>query len=75
MSESGKFETKLEAVLDAIEEAMGQGGADVVVCAGPPVCMLQAEEADAEMSAGCPLCRRIRIESDGTQTEFKAKVN
>lgn len=48
---------------------------EVTVCAGPPTCMLENDEAVAHAQAGCPLCRRIAIRSDGSETEYRTPVN
>lgn len=48
---------------------------EVIVCAGPPLCMLQGDEAVANQQAGCPLCRRIVIGTDGSETEYQKKAN
>lgn len=40
----------------------------VIVCAGPPLCHLQGFDAIREQTAGCPWCRRIRIDTDGTES-------
>ena len=40
----------------------------VVVCAGPPLCRLQDDEAVAAARAGCEFCKRIIIHADGTET-------
>lgn len=45
--------------------------AEVVVCAGPPACELQGDEAIAAANDGCLLCRRICINEDGTETEYQ----
>lgn len=46
---------------------------EVIVCAGPPQCMLQSDEAVQNQIDGCPLCRRIAIADDGTETEYQTK--
>lgn len=45
------------------------GDPQVIVCAGPPACLLQGDEAVAAAQAGCRWCRRITIHADGTETE------
>lgn len=40
----------------------------IIVCQGPPVCMLQGDEAEASQRAGCPWCKRIIVHPDGTDT-------
>ena len=43
----------------------------VIVCQGPPRCLLEGDEAIAAQVAGCVWCRRIIVHSDGTETETK----
>jgi len=46
------------------------GDTDVIhICAGPPVCCLEDDEAVEAMKAGCVWCRRVRLADDGTKTE------
>lgn len=47
----------------------------VIVCRGPPDCPLEGDEAVANQLAGCPLCRRIVIHPDGSETEYRQKPN
>ena len=44
---------------------------EVIVCAGPPACELQGDEAIAAANDGCPLCRHIVIHDDGIETEYQ----
>lgn len=46
-------------------------GVEVVVCAGPPFCAFQGDEAIQNSQDGCPLCVHTIIEPDGTETEYK----
>lgn len=39
------------------------------VCAGPPQCALEGDDAVAAQIAGCVWCRRITITGDGIETE------
>lgn len=39
----------------------------VICCQGPPVCLLEDDEAVTAQEAGCPWCRRISIYEDGTE--------
>lgn len=48
---------------------------EVIVCAGPPQCLLQDDAAVQNQIDGCPLCRRIVVHDDGTETEYQAKAN
>lgn len=48
---------------------------NVIVCKGPPECPLEGDEAVANQLAGCPLCKRIAIHPDGTETEYQKKPN
>lgn len=41
----------------------------VIVCAGPPVCQLQGDDAIAAAVAGCIWCKRITIHSETRETE------
>lgn len=54
---------------------MPEESPQVIVCAGPPECLLQDDEAIANQKAGCPLCRRIAMNPDGTETEYQTKAN
>ena len=45
--------------------------AEVIICAGPPACELQGDEAIHAANDGCPLCRHIVINEDGTETEYR----
>lgn len=47
--------------------------ATVTVCAGPPLCLFEDDEAVANALAGCPNCRRIVVHPDGTETEHRRK--
>ena len=38
----------------------------VIVCAGPPLCLLRDDEAVAAMP--CPWCKRITTHPDGSET-------
>ena len=47
----------------------------VIVCAGPPECMLMDDAAVENANAGCPRCRRIVLHPDGSETEHKLPVH
>jgi hypothetical protein len=47
----------------------------VIVCAGPPECDLQDDDAVAAQQAGCPRCRRLLVNPDGSTEEYKAKAH
>lgn len=47
---------------------------EVICCEGPPLCPFKGDEAVANAQAGCPLCRHIVIEPDGTETEYRRKA-
>lgn len=40
----------------------------VIVCAGPPACLLQGDAAIAAANMGCIWCERITVHADGTET-------
>lgn len=44
---------------------------EIIVCAGPPLCELEGDEAVQAQQDGCPICRRICIHEDGTETEYQ----
>lgn len=60
----------LRALIAAFEQSWPDEPDDprVVVCAGPPACLLMGDEAVAAAKAGCVWCRRIVCHSDGTET-------
>lgn len=43
--------------------------ADIFVCAGPPACTLEGDDAVRAAETGCVWCRVITIQSDGTEIE------
>ena len=58
-----------EVAVDNDEDPM------VICCAGPPLCMLQGDEAVAAQQAGCELCKRIIVHSDGTETIVERQIH
>ena len=48
---------------------------EVIVCRGPPDCLLEDDAAVANQQAGCPMCKRIVIQHDGTETEYRKQPN
>jgi len=40
----------------------------VFVCQGPPVCLLQDDDAVKAQIAGCPWCKVITLHADGSET-------
>ena len=55
---------------------MRDNGTDpmVVVCKGPPICMLEGDAACAAIEAGCPWCKRIVIHPDGSETVYDVPI-
>jgi len=47
---------------------MDDNESEVIVCEGPPKCLLEGDEAIACQQAGCKLCKRITIYYDRTET-------
>ena len=52
---------------------MDRDDPEIIVCAGPPACLLMGDDAKENMMAGCPMCRHIVVHEDGTETEYKRK--
>lgn len=50
---------------------MSEREAEIVCCEGPPLCLLEGDEAVANANAGCPRCLHIVIHADGTETEYR----
>ena len=48
---------------------------EVIICIGPPVCLLQDDDAVKAQIEGCPHCRRILIGPDGSECEYKMRPN
>lgn len=46
---------------------------EIIVCAGPPLCALEGDDAVRNQMDGCPLCRRIVIREDGTEAEYQLR--
>jgi hypothetical protein len=67
------FKTQAEAVLDAFEECIAEGGGTVTVCIGEECPFLGNEIENQE--AGCPMCRRYDVTADGSITEFVEALN
>lgn len=47
----------------------------VICCKGPPLCLLQGDEAVAVQMAGCELCKRIVVHPDGSETVQDRTIN
>jgi len=47
----------------------------VIVCQGPPVCMLEGDEAVKAAEDGCPWCKRITLHDDMTETVVDPRSN
>lgn len=75
MSEEGEriFNTQAEAVQDAFEDCIADGGGTVCVCVGAECPFLGNEFENQE--AGCPICRRFEIGADGSIQEFTEALN
>ncbi len=53
---------------------VGDDASEIIVCAGPPACLLSGDEAVQNQNDGCPRCRRIVIDADGNETEYQAPL-
>lgn len=49
-------------------------GPQIIVCAGPPLCLLEGEAVEAQLS-GCELCKRITVHADGSETVESRTIN
>jgi hypothetical protein len=58
-----------EEVMDDDDDPM------VTVCAGPPLCLLEGDEAVAAANNGCELCKHIICYPDGTETIIERSIN
>lgn len=61
---------------DQIEKLRGagfefDGDPRVIVCQGPPVCLLEGDEAVRAAENGCSWCRRIILHDDMTETVYE----
>ena len=54
---------------------MAEDYQEVIVCAGPPTCMHEDEEAIEMAMAGCPNCTHIVIKPDGDEEEYRIKAH
>lgn len=48
---------------------------EVIVCAGPPICLLMGDAAIENAKAGCPHCRHIVMHHDGEEVEYRKPTN
>ena len=70
------FDTRKEAIADALEACKGdEVGTTVTSCAGPPRCFLQGEEAIQNQIDGCPTCSRDVKQAGGTWKSEPRKAN
>ena len=61
-----KHLTQAVALLHALEDTIADGGGTVHVCIGE-LCPFKGEADFVQhQNDGCPQCRRIRVESDGS---------
>lgn len=49
--------------------------AEVIVCAGPPLCSLEGDKAIQNSMDGCPLCQRHVLQPDGTWKIYQKTAN
>ena len=47
----------------------------IIVCAGPPLCLLQSDDAVRAQENGCELCKRIIVHPDGTEIVRERTIN
>jgi hypothetical protein len=61
---------RLDQAFDATTEADTDDVAIIHVCAGPPYCSLEGDDAVAAQIAGCVWCRRIAIDAVGHEHDI-----
>jgi len=54
-------------LMDVDEDEDEDDGSEIIICAGPPLCLLQGDEAVQNQIDGCPKCRRIVVDGRGHQ--------
>lgn len=59
-------------MIDPVEKPIA---GTVIICAGPPKCEWQGDEAVENQEAGCPVCTIIDIHEDGSETVRKRKAH
>lgn len=47
----------------------------VIVCAGPPLCLLEDDAAVQAQVVGCEFCKRIIIHPDGSEEVIERSIN
>lgn len=57
--------------MDDDEDEIGE----IIICVGPPLCLLQGDEAVQNQIDGCPKCRRVTVAPDGRETEYFKRAN
>ena len=58
-----------------MSEAENFDDGDVIVCAGPPTCPLEGDEAVQNAVDGCTNCERHVLQPDGSWKIFKKAAN
>jgi len=75
IDEEEAFNTRDEAMADAMDVCGDEVGSTITACAGPPKCFLEGEEAIRHQEDGCPTCTRDVLQADGTWKSEPRKVN
>jgi hypothetical protein len=52
---------------------MEDDDAEIIVCAGPPVCPFDGDAAIDNALDGCPNCRHIIVSADGSEIEYQTR--
>lgn len=78
MTDDEVFTDRDEAIERAKEQAAYMDfaiGTEISICAGPPNCLLDGDEACDQSEEGCPLCDRIQLQPDGSWKQFRKAAN
>lgn len=72
---NGPCDCKLSFRVSSQAEGNPHDYPEVIVCAGPPRCHVENDEAIEAAENGCTDCLHIVVHPDGTETEYRLKAN
>ena len=73
--ESGKVDGEVTLSVRVTVANLERPFPQVIVCAGPPECLLEGDAAVDAANSGCPKCKHILVKPDGSTEEFQRKAN